>query len=100
MSGISKAEAADKIIERFEINPNAVIATSHEDYQQKHKLVLGFSTMLRTFILNNKDDGAALAHAEVVSLIFDTINSKHNLDNDGIKSLIDKLKIKLNQYKG
>jgi DNA primase len=100
MNGISKEEAADKIIERFEIDPDAIITENAENFAQKHDLILGFSTLIRTFIHNNLDDNAAIKHAEVITLIFDTINAKHNLDNDGIKSLVAKLKVKLNQYKG
>jgi len=99
MNNISREEAADKIIERFEINSSATITERSEDFQQRHNLILEFSTLIRTFILKNISDVAAIEHAEKVCLIFDTINSKHSLDNDGIKSLISKLKIKLAQYR-
>jgi CHC2-type zinc finger protein len=99
MNGISREEAANKIIERFEIDPNTIITERSEDFQQRHNLILEFSTLIRTFILHNINDAIAIEHAEKVCLIFDTINNKHNLDNDGIKSLMSKLKIKLAQYK-
>jgi DNA primase len=95
---ISKYEAAKKISNKFYIDPNVVLRdTSH--FVDRQNLHLEFSELVRNFIFDNLDDKQALEYCEKVSLIFDTINSRHNLDNIGLKSLLDKLKIKLKQYK-
>jgi DNA primase len=94
-----KDKAAARILSRFDIDPSSEIASNHADFVSRQQLFLEFSTLIRNFISDNLDDKSAMDYCEKVSLIFDTINFKHNLDNDGLKSLIAKLKIKLDQYK-
>ena len=98
IENLTKEEAAQKIINKFELGSEADFANP-ADFVNRQQLFLEFSTLIRDFISNNLDDKQAVAYCEKLSLIFDTINSKHQLDNDGLKSLIDKLKIKLNLYK-
>jgi hypothetical protein len=96
---ISKIEAAIRLLKKFDIDPSFDVAEASVKFITRQQLFLDFSELIRNFIFDNLDDNHAFAYTEKVSLIFDTINSKHNLDNNGLKSLIEKLKIKLDQYK-
>jgi hypothetical protein len=98
LDGISKTEAANKITAKFHIDPNIIIRDS-SDFVERQRLLLEFSELIRTFIFDNLDDKHALEYSEKVGLIFDTINMRHSLDNAGVRSLIKKLQIKLEQYK-
>lgn len=95
---IPKNEAAAKITSKFQVDPNIIVKKS-ADFVDRQHLMLGFSELVRNFIFDNLDDKHALEYSEKVGLIFDTINLRHNLDNAGLKSLIKKLQIKLEQYK-
>jgi len=95
---ISKGEAATKITSKFHVDPNITVKNS-TDFVDRQHLMLDFSELIRNFIFDNLDDKQALEYSEKVGLIFDTINLRHNLDNAGLKSLIKKLQIKLEQYK-
>lgn len=95
---ITKSDAATKISSKFYTDPNAIVRNT-SDFVDKQKLLLEFSELIRTFVFDNLDDKHALAYAEKVGLIFDTITLRHNLDNAGLNSLINKLRIKLGQYK-
>lgn len=95
---IEKEAAASKIVEKFQADPNIVVREP-VDFLERQRITLDFSELIRNFIFDNLDDKQALEYSEKVGLIFDTINSRHNLDNAGLRSLIDKLRIKLEQYK-
>jgi DNA primase len=99
IGNISKDKAATKILTRFDIDATQEIAADYTDFVSRQQLFLEFSTLIRNFISDNLDDKSAMDYCEKVTLIFDTINFKHNLDNGGLKSLITKLKTKLDQYK-
>lgn len=95
---ISKVDAATKIVSKFHVDPS-ILLDDTSDFISRQGLFIEFSELIRNFIFDNLDDKAALAYSEKVSLIFDTINLRHNLDNIGLKSFIDKLRVKLEQYK-
>lgn len=96
---ITKTDAATKLLKKFDADPNFDASETSSNFLTRQQLFLDFSDLIRNFIFDNLDDKEAFDYAEKISLIFDTITSKHNLDNGGLKSLIDKLKIKLSQYK-
>ena len=95
---IEKEAAATKIMEKFQVDPNIVVREPG-DFLERQRITLDFSELIRNFIFDNLDDKQALEYSEKVGLIFDTINLRHNLDNAGLRSLIDKLRLKLEQYK-
>jgi hypothetical protein len=99
IDGITKTEAAEKLLKKFASDPNFDGAEVSKNFITRQELYLDFSNMIREFIYANLNDELSLGYAEKISLVFDTINQKHSLDNDGLLSLIDKLKIKLGQYK-
>jgi DNA primase len=93
---ISNIEAADKLLNNF--SPNPQLFTDHSDYQEKQETILEFSIIMREFIHDNINDPNSLVYAEKISFIFDSITSKHSLDNDGLKLIIKKLKTKLQSF--
>jgi hypothetical protein len=97
MHDISKLDAAKFILNNFK---NAAITSFiiDDQFQEKINMNLKFSSLIRKFILSNKDDGNALKHAESITSIFDELNFKHNLNVDGLKLIINKLKAKLEDY--
>jgi len=99
IGSIDKREAAEKIVSKFEADINLELSCDTKDFAARQQMFLEFSTLIRNFIHSNSDDDAAIHYCEKLSLIFDTINIKHNIDNEGLKSLIAKLKIKLGQYR-
>ena len=68
MQSISKSEAANRIISKFEIDPNLELALDTSSYADRQALFLEFSTLIRTFIQSNLDDEAAIVYCEKVSL--------------------------------
>lgn len=95
---IPKPEAATKISTKFHIDRDVALRDT-SDFVDRQRILLEFSELIRNFIFDNLDDKHALEYSEKVGLIFDTINLRHNLDNAGLRSLIKKLEIKLEQYK-
>ena len=94
---ISKEAAAKKILDKFQ-SDGSIIVRDPLELAERNKIILGFATLIRTFLRNNLDDKLALTYCEKVQLIFDTITMRHQLDNAGLKSLINKLKLKLEQF--
>lgn len=97
MENINKYEAANKLLNNFE--PNLNIIKNNQDFREKQLLMLDFCKLVRIFLQNNLDDPNAICYSEKITIIFDTINTKHNLDVAGLKSLISKLDKKIKQYK-
>jgi DNA primase len=96
MENISKLEAAQRIINDFNVDVNT-IDNVYVDHEKRNLAYLEFSKLVREFIqMNNSSE--SLFFVEKLSIVFDSINQKHNLDYDGIVKLINILKIKLEQY--
>lgn len=96
MDGISRADAAKKI------NSNSfsqVRLVRDDNYNKCQSIVFAFSSIIREFIQSNADDIIAIEYAEKLTLIFDTMVAKHKLDANGLASLIDKIKFKIEHYK-
>jgi DNA primase len=95
MDQSDKETAARKIHTSFETGQIDIqdIASLGE----KYSLVLKFSEHIRDFLSKYSNDDA-LKYAEKITLVYDTINTKHNLDNNGIKILIEKLITNLGKF--
>ena len=90
---IEKFTAAQKIHSKFE--------TENIDYKpnieffEKQKILLNFSSYIRSYIHINECNNLIIENAEKIALIFDTITAKRIIDNNGLKMLIEKLQKKL-----
>lgn len=89
---IPKPEASEIILSSFSGNANMQIAII-KDFAYRQETILNFSNYIRD--IRNQDSSTSKTLDEIC-LIFDTLMSKHSLDNDGVKSLIKKLKVKIN----
>lgn len=98
MENVSLEEAADKIIEGYETNPD-VVSNNGREFRERKAIVLGFSSIIRAFLQENSDDVNAIAYADKIAKGFDTLTEKHEIQNDGLKKVVEKLKMKLGEYK-
>lgn len=93
MESISRTAAAFQIVNLFESDPNLDFSTKEVNSNERLEILLSFSDVIREFIQSNPNQ---ISQAEKISLVFDTLYAKHNLDNKAIISIINKLKQKLN----
>ena len=99
MNNIDKITSAENIISNFEIDPTLLLEKEAFGFQERQMLYMEFSEIIRSFIMKNLDDKTALEYAENAGKIFDTINSRNKLDNAGIKSILNKLKLRLEEFR-
>jgi DNA primase len=97
---ISKIKAAQKIINLFNLKIEDGINVEEASFtnpNERLEILLEFSDLVREFREKNRSE-KDLIFIEEISSVFDKINLKHNLDNLGLKSLINKLKVKIENY--
>src|SRR5271165_7095009 len=99
IDGISKDQAAHRIIFGFSSDLKLNEIDGNDEFIDRQQTLFSFSKMIREFIYKNIDDNDAILHAEKVSEIFDVLNERNHINNDGLQLLIGKLKVKLGQYK-
>ncbi len=94
MEGISVYDAAKRLVSMFTADLSAV-ASANYDFIEKQNLFIRFATMIREFIHSAADTDTAIKQAEKLCSIFDTLNGRRKMTNEGIKSVIDKLEVEL-----
>jgi hypothetical protein len=97
IEGITKENAAAKLLLDFEPNPDFAKKFSG-DYYEKINLLLAFSRIIREFIIAHRDEEAAFEYADSICKDFDTIMSKNKIELTGIKYVVDQLQKKLNKW--
>jgi hypothetical protein len=97
MENLTAEQAARKIVDNYYID-NSVEINNQKDFFDRQNAILEFSSKIRSFILDNSNDDDAIAYAEKLTLVYDTMTSKHTLEVDGLKKLINKLFNKLEKY--
>jgi len=97
IEGIDKNEAAIKIRDNFNLDSTAIAEVSNQNYD-KLPIILQFSENIRNFLYDHSQDTTAIKFAEKITLVFDTLNNKHNLNAEGIKILIEKLTSQLKRF--
>lgn len=97
---VNKIEAARKILEKDPSTKDAILIDGIEstDYYERNLLIIDFSNFVRDFYKYNAEDRGAIDFMDKICNAFDSICSKHDMSNDSIKSLIDKLKAKTEKY--
>ena len=61
----------------------------------RQKILFGFSDSIRAFICDSDDKIEASILAEKITYVFDELNNRNHISNDGLRSLVDKLEAKL-----
>ena len=96
MEGISLKEAASKIIETN--SPSEYKILNNNDWEEKNKIKLFFSSKIRQFIKANSGDEEAIKYIEKICLSFDSINLKLNLNIRGLETLTNRLIEDIKKY--
>lgn len=91
MDDIQKNDAINKILLGYENNIDIDVIIQ-KDFISRQETMLGFSNYIRNIRNKNTNLNKSL---EDMCKIFDTLNIRHSLDNDALKSLIKKLKVKI-----
>lgn len=101
LENISQVKAAYKILESYssDVAVDDLESNIEINYSERLDIMMDFSNFIREFIQANLDDNYALTFIEKISFIFDKMNEKHTLDNNALKTLVVKLKLKVEQYK-
>lgn len=96
MIGCSKEEAAKQILSQFSSDVKVDEIASYDDFVERQKILLKFSDCIRTYIQANLYDNKAFDRADKITFIFDELNNRNSISNEGLVSLIEKLEKKLN----
>lgn len=97
MEGLTKIKAAQKILDKFssEIDENLII--DHDDLLETLQIISLFSNYVRDF-RNSFSDEKSISFIEDKCQIYDKITEKHQLNNEGLKSVVNQLIETINQY--
>jgi hypothetical protein len=100
MENIAMGAAARKIIELFgsDVDVNGIDLNPAINYSERVEIYMDFSNCIHESIHLNMDDPVALSYFEEITLAFDKMNEKYSLSNEALKSLVFKLKEKIQQY--
>jgi CHC2-type zinc finger protein len=98
IDNISRADAAYKILSLFESEFDENDFLDVPDAAERLKIMMEFSNTVREFRQSNSDEKGE-KFIEHICSVYDVLNAKHKLDNEGLISSIDKLKHVIAQYK-
>lgn len=93
---ISRSQSINILLNNFESDDSKL--SVFIDFREREDLHLKFSTLIRNFIKSNNTD-EAISMADKLSFVFDEANRKHATDIDGLKLIISKLELILNNYR-
>ena len=98
MDNIPAWKAAYKIINLYGEDISPDIENDQESFSEKMRLYMEFSDYVYEFIQRNLKNDEALKFVEEITSIFDLMNSKRDLGNDALESLVFKLKDQIDRY--
>lgn len=100
MEKISATDAARQIVDNYYIDNNVKIE-SNINHFERQEIILEFSRIVRYFVHLNKEDDIAIQFVEKLTYTYDTLVQKHkdNLENAGLKKIVNTLKNKLEKYR-
>jgi len=99
MDGISKINAAQKILSLFQINYDESSVLNNQDLDVRLDLVIKFSESVRKFRHTHFDKNSEV-FIEKICEVYDQVYNKHKLynDNESLESAIDKFIYIINSY--
>jgi hypothetical protein len=97
MEGITKVKAAFKILDLFHSDVDDDNSWDRENFSEKLEIMMEFSNAVREFRRDNLDEKSQ-AFIEHICWVYDTINLKHNLSNDALRSVVTQLRERINSY--
>lgn len=98
MEGISKTDAASKILSLFQANFDESIYLDNQDIGEKLNLLTKFSDAVRNFRQSHFSEKSEI-YIENICLVYDQLSDKHKLNNEILKSIINKLIYVIDSYK-
>ena len=96
MEAISKAKAAYKIIETFN-DISSIEDIDQVNYSERLEIMLGFSNFVREFRQSNFKQSSD-KFIEDICAVYDSLNIKHDLSNDALKSIVEQLKNEIDSF--
>ena len=97
MEKCDRIKAAKKILEKFQVNLDQEIPSNKEDIQEKIHIMMQYSDVVRNFRKQFSDEKSFYFIEDNCST-FDAINKKHDLNNEALKLVVDKLIYAINNY--
>lgn len=99
MEDISRPKAASKILRLFsaEVNEDLDVYEG-QDFQEKFEIMCEFSNVVREFRRSFFDEKAH-EHIEKICRVYDLMNTRHKLDAEAMRRLVDELKEEIKNYK-
>lgn len=98
MDGITKVQAAYKILQLFESDVDEDNIYNPQDFEERLKIMMEFSGTIREFHQTYPTPEAGV-YVEVACKKFDTLNLKHKLDNEALRRIVEQLKEYISLYK-
>lgn len=99
MEGSSKTQAAFKILELFGTEADEDAILDSEDFSERLEIMMDFSNIVRDFRHTYIDEKSSIFIEDMCS-IYDSLNLRHkNLNNEALRSIVEKLKKKIIFYK-
>jgi hypothetical protein len=97
MEDIPILKAAHKIINLFSGDVSDDVVIERQDFSERLEIMLDFSNTVREFRTSNLSDHA-IAFIEEICSVYDTLNLRHKLDNDALRTLTVNLKEEIISY--
>lgn len=98
MEGINKYNAAIKILNNFNANNNLINHCENDEYIEKFLTNKLFSSQVREFLTSYNDENSYIFIEEITQTFDKLIDKYPNLSNEALKSVIDKLNLKIKEY--
>lgn len=93
IESIDRVKAAKKILSSFSDDVDEDNLLDRDNFSERLEIMMNFSSLIREKIHSSNED--EISKLEDITKIYDSLCSKHNLNNDALKALIDRLKVKL-----
>ncbi len=97
MDGCTRVKAAKKILEKFNSDIDPDLFVDKNDFHESLKIMLTFSNFVRDFRYNFSDEKST-KFIEQNCQMYDNITTKHNLNNEALKLVVDRLIENINKY--
>jgi DNA primase len=97
MDGCTRTKAAQKIIEQLSIDFDNLEIITQDDFFETLKIMVKFSDYVRNFRMNFSDE-KSFDFIEKHCKIFDDLTQKHQLNNNALEVVVDKLIQAIEKY--
>jgi hypothetical protein len=94
MNGCAKDNAARHILSQFESEVRVGEISECDDYKDRQLLLIKFAKIIHSYLHANINE-EAFDRANKIAYIFDELNNRNNISNEGLMQLIEKLERKL-----